>query len=252
MQYIPCFTQLKELQLFRNSVLREVPGLAEISGVASFVNGVGPHLEVLKIEPNCFIDFSNLFARLCPMPRLTRLAVSLLLPLREVQNTSGVIQFLSNAFRTVETLELTIVPDISFLDFGSDEVLAEFLATCTANNKAPTQLRSLNLFMTPFDIDVGLLLQFVQCAASSLEHLAITPQYFNEHGTTRLFDVLASCPKLSYLHINTSLSTTPPHILFSKLMAAVPGLQVLLLSQYPKRLRIYPQTDMLVSALFDL
>ncbi|KDR76122.1 hypothetical protein GALMADRAFT_210802 [Galerina marginata CBS 339.88] len=213
----PSFPQLKELRLDFYISLRDPPRPLTGDQVASLVNRLCLHLEVLVICSST-AEVSSVFTQLSPLPSLVLLDIDM--ALHNLQDTLGLQKFLLQASYTLQTLNITGITS----DTTSDSYWSSWFSNCRANPKFFSELRTVNIDPTMLGTNISVLTDFIRHVSRTLQEFNLHQWPLSTFDANLVICALSQCTKLTALKLSLLTLTITE---FDQLADALPNLQSL-------------------------
>ncbi|KDR76144.1 hypothetical protein GALMADRAFT_462847 [Galerina marginata CBS 339.88] len=191
----PSFPQLKELRLWFHDSFREVPHLPVNGGhIATFVNRLSPHLELLGIRSH-MVNLSGLFSQLSLFPSLVHLDVSM--PFDALEDDFSFHRFLLNTSHTLKKLSIRRNPS----NTAFHAYRKKWLSDCWAEPKCFAKLQSLAVHPGFLGHDVDVQCDFIRHLTMSLEEFSFERELLEGHDASLVIGALSQCAKLTVLNL---------------------------------------------------
>ncbi|KAG6848970.1 hypothetical protein H0H93_012353 [Arthromyces matolae] len=169
--------------------------------VAPFVNGLGAHLEVLKLWSLASTDLSSFFKTLSYFPSLRSLSIWASFSRSFTYDSTGLTDVLYRASPTLKKLKLRL--NTTMLDPGSDLALCQWLTSTVHNNDQFSKgLEQLELYPSSVDEGLDALVLCIQRSSQTLEVLNVRDRYLFTPEVNRIASLFTVDTRLTYLRLN--------------------------------------------------
>jgi hypothetical protein len=236
METAPILPALSELRLeFTDNIfrLREVDSpLPAGDGIimemlASFVNGLSPHLEGLRIWSWATeLEMSSFFSGLTIFPKLQYFGLRMFFD-NTARDASGLRNILWNHSATLNAIDLRLNSSRLQLNTEQEEPLARFLVQCVADQRCFSQARSLDIYPTISSQGTEIVLTALKRISNTLTRLTIRDRYLGDEEALSIIDVASECLHLKYLRLNVFKFSIG---IMDRLAARLPNLETLWIS----------------------